>query len=246
MEDIRNIIPQDLSKEDSTNKVNNYIDTWIRTQLMIKRAELNLKDEEQDVQKLLEEYRTSLIIYKYKQKFIEQKLDTNVTDTEIDEFYKQHTSEFVLNSNIVKANLIKILKSAKDLNTIKYLFKSNNDMDQLRLEDLCMQNGGTINKFDEDWVSFSDIMRNLPSRVDDPENYLRSNRYFETSDTVHQYFLKINAYKLVNETSPLEIVRNNIRMMVLNKRKINLIEELENSIYKNAYDRNHIEVFKKK
>ena len=100
--DIKDIIPNGTSSQDSAIIARNYIDTWVRTQLMLNKAEESLSDEQKNVNKKIEEYRSSLLIYTYRQKLLLQKMDTVISNKEISDYYEKNIDNFILASEIVK------------------------------------------------------------------------------------------------------------------------------------------------
>ena len=78
--DVAGVIPNGSSKQDSITLAKNYIQNWIKQQVILHKAETNLDEEKKDVEKKLEEYRNSLITYIYEKELIRQKLDTVVSD----------------------------------------------------------------------------------------------------------------------------------------------------------------------
>ena len=78
-DDISGIVPPKTTKEDSAFIIDNYIEGWVKDNLILQKAELNLKENQKDVKKQLEDYRSSLIIYTYEKELIKQLLDTTVS-----------------------------------------------------------------------------------------------------------------------------------------------------------------------
>jgi hypothetical protein len=45
------------------------------------------------------------------------------------------------------------------------------------------------------------------------------------------------------QVAPLELVKDDIRSVIINKRKITFIEDLENSVYKDGRAKNKVEIY---
>src|SRR5690606_6873407 len=105
-------IPSGANKEDSLLIANNFIQKWIKENLILQKAELNLKASQKDFQKQLEEYRNALVVYTYEEELINQLLDTNVSAQEIKSYYEQNQHNFDLKNDIVKVRYIKVAKKA--------------------------------------------------------------------------------------------------------------------------------------
>jgi len=242
-EDLAGVIPTGLSKEDSLLKVKSYIDFWVKRYAMTKTAELNLAEEQKDVAEELENYRMDLLIFRYKQRFIEQNLDTLVSQKQISDFYVQHEKEFILSQPAVIAVFIKILKSSPNLGLVRSLFKSNRENDIKQVRDYCEEHATIYNNYNDEWVYFKDIILEIPVRIDDPELYLKSFSTIDAQDSVYLYLLNIKNYRLKDAVAPLNFVEGNIQSMILKQRKQELLNVIENNVYNSMIDKKDIELF---
>ncbi len=245
-EDLAGVVQSGLSPADSINKVKSFIDFWVKRQAMTKTAELNLVEEQKDVTKELENFRMDLLIFRYKQKFIEQNLDTIVTEQQINTFYTQHESEFKLAQPAVKAIFVKILKTTPNISMVKSLYRSAREKDMIQVSDYCKEQSASYKDFNGEWIYFKDLVIEIPVRVDDQETFLKSNSYIEVQDSVFSYLVNITNFRLKDAVSPLEFVEGNIQGIILNQRKQALVDELENNIYYNMLDKQDIELFENK
>ena len=89
LSDLHGIVPVNTPTKDSISIMKDYIEKWIKRQVIIDKAELNLTNEQKDVDELIENYRAALLIYKYQQEYLKQRIDTNLTDDEIEKYYRQ-------------------------------------------------------------------------------------------------------------------------------------------------------------
>jgi hypothetical protein len=240
---IRDIMPANISSSDSVIIARDFIEKWIKKQLLLNKAELNLTEEEKNVDNEIESYKTSLLIYKYEQSLIKQKLDTFVSSTEINKYYNENSSNFLLNDNLVKAIFLKVPRTSPEIWKVRRWYKSTKEADIDKLEDYCYQYAVKYDYFDDNWIYFSEIEKSLPIKIDNPEYYLKYRKYIEIKDSTFHYFVNIKDYRLVGAVSPLEIVSRNIRNIILNKRKIRLIRELESNIYNDALNRNNFTIY---
>lgn len=244
-EDIADMIPDGLSSEDSINKIKSFVDFWVKRQALTKTAEINLAEEQKDVTKELEDYRMDLLIFRYKQKFIEQNLDTIVTEKQINEFYASHQTEFKLAQPAVKATFIKILRTTPNISMVRSLYRSSRETDAQQLKDYCDEHAALYNDFNNDWIYFKDLIIEIPIAIDDQEEYLKTKSYIEMNDSVYFYLVNIKNYRLKEATSPLEFVYGNIQSIILKQRKQALIDDIETNIFNNMLDKEEIELFTK-
>lgn len=242
--DLKDVLKRGMSATDSAHIRKSFIDSWIRKQLMLGKAEMNLTDEEKDVDKQLEDYRTSLLIFKYEQQLLRQKLDTVITQEEIQKYYNENNRNFILNSPIVKALYIKLPASAPYLNKVRRWYRSDDESDINDLESYCYQYAIKYDYFNDHWIYFNTILSEVPKEVTDKPRFLKYNPYFEASDSLYHYFVNIRDYQLSGSVSPLPFVENDIKNILLNKRKINFVKEVENKIYVDALDKKRFEIYK--
>ncbi|MCK4664076.1 MAG: hypothetical protein KAT68_14505 [Bacteroidales bacterium] len=241
LSDIKSSIPDNISDKDSILYVKKIIDKWLKDQLLLEKAELNLSKEQKDISNLLDNYRSSLLIHRYTQNLLKQKLDTTITLKNIEEYYATHSGEFRLNNNIIKAIYVQLPIATYDAYKVRRWYKSD-DIDDLNdLEDYCYEKA---HKFDLqlDWILFDDFLKKIPLAVKDQGKYLESNKFFETKDSLYKYFVSIKEYKLKNDTTPIFYVKSEIKDIILRNRKLKFISELENNLYQDALNQNNIEI----
>lgn len=241
--DLKSLFNPNITNEDSIIIAKNYINDWIKKQLMLQKAEMYLSDESKDIEKQIEDYRSSLLIFKYKQELINQKLDTIVTDEEIENYYNKYSANFILDNNIVKALFLKVSKEAPEIEKVRWWYKSTSTENQSRLEDYCYQYATKFDNFNDKWIPFNNILLETPVNIDDQERFLRYNKYIETEDDLFYYFVKINEYKLKSSVQPLEYAKSKIKSILLNKRKLAFIDELENTVYNEALNHNEFIIY---
>jgi len=242
LSDIDAIFPQGTTKEDSSLILKNYINNWIQQKLILNTAEKNLKPEQKNFDKQLAEYKNSLIVYTYESELIKQRLNTEITEDEISKYYNDNAQNFLLKDNIVKVIYVKTPLKSTNLKRIKTLYKSNNDDDLLHLKDICEREA--VNYFIDDvWLVFNDLLKEIPIRTYNQEQFLRTNKHIEMQDSLYNYFLNIKSYKIKESISPLSMEKENIRNILINKQKIELIKRTHEEIFKDAQKRNSFEIY---
>ena len=244
-EDIPSNFVSGVSHEDSVKFMENYIRQWVSDQLIVEKAKLYLPAPAMaDIEKQVQKMRDDLMIYRYEQELILQKLDTIVEDTLVERFYNEHTELFALEENIVKVIFIKIPLSAPNIAQVRRWYRSNRERDLKKLENYCYQYAMKFDDFEDHWISFNFILEQIPLKVSNQERYLRYNPFIEARDSVAQYFIRVNEYRLRGTTAPLEYVSEEIVRTLLNERKMKFLRELENNIYFEALNGKKFEVYK--
>lgn len=244
--DLKDIVPKGASSQDSITIIHNYINNWLRQQVVLKKADDNLTQEQKNVHKQLEEYRNSLVTYIYERQLISEKLDTVVSDAEIEKYYSDNAANFQLKDNIIKVLYLRVPVNAPKLDKVRKWYKSDNEKDRQQLEEYCHQFASDFNLNDEEWLLFDDLLKKVPIKTYDKEEYLRNNRFIETSDTISTWFVNIKGFKIKESVSPLSFEKDNIRNLIINKRKLELIETMEKTAFDQALKENNIKIYNAK
>jgi hypothetical protein len=229
---------------DSATMFQNYINKWAKRQLILQKAEQNLSPTTKiDIDKQLEETRSNLVIYQYQQKMILEKLDTVITEAEIENYYANNEKSFMLNSNIVKALFIKLPIETPDLYKIRTLARSNDQKDLQLLESLCYEFAEKFDDFNEQWLTMDKLIVELHTNIDDQENFLRRNTFLETNDSSSTYLVSIRDYRLRSSLAPFEYVKDEIKRIIWNTRRFEFLQSLENGIYNDALKDNNFKIY---
>ena len=241
--DISLILPKNTSRKDSAIFVKSYIQQWISNELIVHQAEGNLGDDEKNIQKEIEEYRKNLLVYRYETELVHQKLDTSVSIQDIEEYYNTHSQNFMLRDNIVKVAYVKINKKTPNADKVKKWYTSKEVKDQENLKKYCIQYADNFFLDDNTWLLLDDVMKEIPLHDYNPELLLKTSGQIELSDSTFAYFLNIKEFKIKNNPSPLSFEKENIRQIIINKRKLSLIEQMKQSVYSQAKENNNFEIY---
>jgi len=241
--DLDYIVPRGLPPEDSAEIAGDFINKWVRKQLMLNLAEMSLTDEEKELEKQIDEYRASLLIFKYQQNYLTNRLDTAVADTQIVQYYTENTPNFILDNHIVKGVYLRIPRNAPETYKVRQWYRSENPEDWEKLITYCDENNAHIDDFRDQWLVFEKVMQVWPGNINNAEYFLKYRGYAESRDTTHYYFLNIVDYKLSSSYAPIDYVQEDIRNIIINKRKIQLIKKLEANVYNDALNHNNFNIY---
>jgi len=244
--ELNGIVPSGSSANDSIEITRQYIDNWVRNQVKLHQAEKNLSDEQMDFEKQLELYRNSLIIYEYESELIKQKLDTVVNEQEIQQFYDANPANFQLRENIVKVSYIKVPLASVGAPAVKkarQLLGAERIANPEKLDEICQSSMLSCRIDDDNWLTFNDLIRELPLDVFDQENFLKSKKFFETSDSLYLYMVRFNDYKIKESLSPISFETEKIRSIILNQRKHELINRMHQEVFQKALENKEFEIF---
>lgn len=240
--EVSRAVPYGLLPKDSAQIAQEYIDQWIRRNLVLKRAENNLTDEQKDVNQQIEDYRASLLIYAYERELVRQKLDTIVSETEIEAYYKSNPANFELKSNIIKLRYIKLPASSPNGDKAGKWFNSSAQADRNKLEQYCKMYAVNYLLDDANWLLFDDVLKEIPISDYSIEKFNRNQRNLDIKDKDYRYFVSVTGFLVKESSAPLSYEKTNIRNIILNKRKIKLIEQMQRDVYNDALNEKDFEI----
>lgn len=243
LSDIAGIVPSGAHPEDSAQIVRRYVDNWVRQQVFLYNANQYLDPANMDFEKKIQDYKNSLIIFSYETELVRNELDTVITDAQILTYYEQHSQSFKLPESIVKVLYVKVPLDAPELRTLRRLYRSDDPDDLMLLEDYCLQHAASYFIEADNWLFFSELLREIPLQTGNPESYLANNRFVELSDDYYRYFLNIQDYKLKGSPSPLSFERDNVRSIILNRRKHSFINQKREELFQQALQAGSLETF---
>lgn len=246
MEELSKNIPDYLDAPDSIIWAEDFIKKWVQRELLLMKAEENLKIEMKDVETELQEYRNSLIVYRYKNELMKQKLDTVVSDDQVLKYFNEHRGSFKLNRNIVKAIYIKIPVEFSSPEKIKDLCSANDAESVSKLNEYCVSYAKAYDRFNDQWIAADMVLRNTPAQITDQGYFISKTKFIESSDINYYYIVCIRDYRLIGETAPVEYVKNEIKNLILSKQKIEFLKQIEKDVYKEGLDKNKVKLYNTK
>lgn len=241
--DLQGLVLSGVSKHDSLMLVNSFIDNWVRKQLLIRQAEKNLTAAQTNFKQKLEDYRNSLLIYNYETQLISEKLDTLITENEIEAYYENNKENFELRHNMVKVvYAILPIESAKK-KAFRDLMKSKDNLDLDSLDILAGTYAISYYNDTTSWIRFDDLLLQIPLETYNQVNFLNNTSFAEIDEAPYSYMIHFNNYLTSEGVSPLEIEHDNIKNILLNKRKQALIKETHQGLYEKALREKVIEIY---
>ncbi len=244
-QDLEGIVDENGSAEDSANLIGRYIDTWVKKQLLLAEAASQMNIDEAEMERKILDYRYALIVYEFEKNYVNQEVDTEVSEKEIEQYYQEHQENFELKQNIIKGIFAKVPQEAPRVGRLRNLFQG--DLDEEAREEIrsyCLSFASAYSLDDSTWYNFEEVIANTPLvSIPNKVQFLQKNEYVETSDDIYVYFVKVQDYKISDQISPLEFVKDDIVKIVTNQRKVALTQQLEEDIYRDAKKNNEFEIF---
>lgn len=229
MRDVIGLNAPDLTSEDSVEIIKSYADYWLRSQAVIKYSQKRYSSKDDEIEKLLEEYKRSLFL-----EFFEKEYTRNVaeyvSDEEIDNYYSANKQKFILSSNVVKARTMTLPKAYKDASLLKKKLSSSKRDDFEDIISIAERDNLIVKDYSQGWSYFNEIIGNIPF-TGDAEKFLKSKDLFEETDDNFKYMIKVDDYRLVGEITPKEMVTDLIKRAIVIERRKAKMESVRDSIY---------------
>jgi len=233
--DIVKLIPINISGKDSLLIVKSIINNWATQEILRKRAEENLSREENDsYTQLVQDYKNSLLVNGYKERLIKQQLDTAITVDEIESYYRLNRKNFRLNEELIKIKYLHFGKDVLDQKEIIKQFKSTKYEDLISLENQEL-NFKAINLNDSTWIKVEDVLLKIPKFRENPkELLLKKTKFIQKEDSLGLYLVAVKNVLIRNDIAPLNYITPTIKQMILHKRKLELIRDIEKTLINDA------------
>jgi hypothetical protein len=239
-------VADQFSGEDSLLVAESYVDQWIRCEVKLQEAAKVCADDMEEIDRMVEEYRRSLLIGRMEQSYLKGRLDTLITDSIVRAYFDSHRDEFVMDRTIVKGRIVRLPDSYRQSVKLFKLMGSSSSDSQKDFLDLCEKNNFELHTF-ENWVDFSEFLSYLPVRRDKNYDYMLPKRNIqEMADAENKYFIEIDAVLKKGEQAPFERVEDKVRRLLYSRQRGEILTAYNDSIYNAALLGGVIQVIEEK
>ena len=238
--DLKDFLPRNISREDSLILVKSFIQDWAVKKLLLDAAANNNTQESlKNINNLVQDYKESLLINNFKEALIKQQLDTIISDDEVEAYYLINNENFKLNEVLVKSKYLYFDASVINKKEIIKFFKSEEieDAEELERQQLSFK---MYQLNDSIWTELDKILLKLPFSK---ENLLKKSKFIQKQDSLGLYLVAIKDVLRRNDIAPLSYIKPTIKEMILHKRKIELIRDIEKIIVKDATKNNNFKIY---
>lgn len=244
-EDIIDLVPKGTSKTDSVAIVKSFIERWATQQLLFEASERNLSNEKLvTFNELMEQYKVDLYTKAYLEELVIRQVDTLVTDEQIENYYLKNKQYFKNASELVKMRYINLVKENPKFAKIKAKFSSFTKKDKKELEQLAVQfKSYAFN--DSIWVDINQVYEKLPFlNIENKSKYISSGINFQYPDSTTIWLVKVNKVLPKDSPTPLEFLKPTIKQIIINNRKLELVNTIEKEITNDAINDKKYEIYK--
>lgn len=235
LHDVAQSLPEGLSSADSAAYAKVYVDRWVRKQLKLMEAEQLFSSSVADIDRMVEEYRQSLLIRKLDQFYVDRLVDTTFTEEEIAAYYTEHASDFKLDRTIVKGRVVRVPKGYRQTRRLKELLVAKSEARMQDFRDICLKNEFEMNDYADSWIDYADFLSLLPTvRSQSYTSLLTKQGVQEMVDQHYHYYFFIDAVRRVGDAVPLEQLRSTIRRVLFNQRQQQVVRDHEQALYEQS------------
>ena len=242
--EINEHIRENLSSADSASMAKNYINAWVKEQLLLQKAVFNLDPYQQaSLERLIRQYRNDIFIKTYQEEWLKSRMDTLVTSQEIEAYYNENKQNFKLHQDLVRGRYVQLPLTNFNKASVSRALRRFNESDRNYLDSISLQfNSADLN--DSVWFRpqafFNRINRSSPKEYD---RYLKSKRFFEIEDSIDLYLIFVKEVRRRNEIAPLSHINPTLKQILLNKRKLETMRQFNNDILEEAIQNKTLEIY---
>jgi hypothetical protein len=232
------LYPSNASQSDSQNIKNNFLDNWIRENILLQEAEKYIANEI-NIDKLVKDYRSSLLIYNYEERLVKERLDTFITTDQKLEVYEANKASYLLVSPIVKGLLVQVPADNPEIEEFKKAWIKQ-DINVIQAYTKKYQLSNMI--FPETWVTFADFSNGVSEDIFSFSK-IKSKKALDREKDGIQYFVKVSDYRDKNKEAPLEYIEDKIEKVILYNRKVTLLKTIKEKLYERDLENKKVKIY---
>ena len=236
LSELDGMIPKSVTPEDSMNIINAEIERWAREAVLMQEAEKNIPSD-LNIDGLVRDYRASLIRHNYERLLVEVKLDSTISESELNAYYEKNKEQYQLESSIFRCHIIKIPLNASNLDQLRIMWRSTKEEDLKKMKTYCEENADYHMLEDTVWLTIDEVRAQLPKGTN-----IFPNQDLTQSDNEFLYFLKVLEKKSQKEIAPLGFIREQAQKVILHQRKKKLLEAKKEELYERETRKNNVKI----
>ena len=235
--DIKPILQTESSTEDSIQFTHAIIEKWVRDAILMREAEKNIP-EDLDIEKMVADYRSSLILLNYKQKLVHEKLDTFVSIEQLEKYYLEHSNQYKLDEPILNVIFLKVKRETSFSDQVDNLWRTKS---YVEISELDQEEFELILKQSEGWYTWKNIKSLCPSSFWQYGN-IKSKDPRSKNDGDYKYYIKVFDFVDKNQNPPLSYIEDQAKKVILHKRQTELIDNLMEELYVKYSKNNNVKI----
>ncbi len=241
MSDLAGMIPSETSSEDSAIIIKSFVEHWVRDAVVLKEAERN-RPRDLDIEKLVEDYRSSLLRSNFERMLIASELDTFVSREQLEAYYKNSKDNYLLETDLLRAYVVKLPENAPERKEkFEELWKQP-EANYDALLAYCEDYSPSFALKDSVWYTPEDLSAQWQAAGLSPNAFASQQNIHKSADKYHYYYHRLEKVSK-GEPAPLNYVKDQIAELILHRRKTSLINKLEREMYEKALRDREVKIF---
>ncbi|MBK7427621.1 MAG: hypothetical protein IPI60_11625 [Saprospiraceae bacterium] len=244
LSDLQGYIPEEATQKDSIQISKAFIEKWVREALLLNEAEKKVS-KDLEIDKLVRDYRQSLIISNFEKLYVEEAIDTFVSDEEMNQYYEANQQQYQLEHTILRCRLLKLNNKTitpKDADFMRSNWQSNNKMDLRYINRVCKEFGEICYLNETNWHRL-DLIKNIMPEGSINNYIVNNNRDLILRDANFTYYLRVLESISEKEPAPLSFIQEQAKKYILHQRKLKLLEELKVQLYEKETETNNVKIY---
>jgi len=240
LNDLDGILPEGYKPEDSTMIYNAYVENWMRDAVLMHEAEQKIA-QTLDIDKLVKDYRSTLILHNYEEVIVETQLDSTISEIELNQFYEANKDNYQLEDPLARVWFMKVPIDANEIVQLDLWWKSEDLDDHLNLIEYCDTYAEIYHLDKGKWYEIAKIKRHIPTKLTPLGTFTQKGADIMVSDERYKYYLRVFEIIQKNAAPPKEYIEEKARQIILQKRKSKLLKEHKEKLYEKEI--NNVKVF---
>ena len=239
--DVDELIPNPISEQDSLMRIRALVENWVRETLLLHKAEMAMSPDI-DLDKLIEDYRSSLLVHNYELELIEAELDTSISSAELQSYYEANRDQYQLESTIVRCHFIKVANPVTEQDSLRKWWNSESEIDFQKLVKYCNNNSEIFMLTDSTWYKVDEITQLLPSGTLSQQS-MQAGRTYQFSDPAYEYYIRVLEQVKNQEIAPLSYIQSQAKRYIMHQRKLTLLEQIKSDLYNEEIKGKEVKVY---
>jgi hypothetical protein len=244
LDEALNGMPDGLSSQDSTNYVQEYLNSRINDILVYQMAVRNIP-ESKEMEQMVENYRRSLMRYEYQQRVLNERFKAEVNEDELKQYYEAHKNRFTADKDLVKGIFLKVPTNAPNISGLKKWLSEPDTRNMQQIERYSVQYASVFNYFMEQWTPLTDIVGSVPDLAAKGPDLTKGGRTVEVTDESFTYLLYVSEGVAKGETAPFDYAKPMVVNVMLNARKTAFIKQFETDLKNKAAEDGRLTLYNK-
>jgi len=240
--DLKKILNADLSTNDSIALANAYIKDWLNNKVIQSVSEKNIREDD-NIDKLVQEYRNSLVRHSYEEAIISERLDTFVSDVELEKYYEEHYKGRELKKRVFKVNFARFDKSSDALKDFRRKWHRSKEEDQATAMKIASTTSDAIYLYDDVWLDIEEFNALINEEGRFKERALFEKMSYNKNDDDYYYYVRVKKVLKEGDTTPLQYVKKDIRRILLHHRKNKILAKLKSDLLERELKANKVKMY---